>query len=354
MNDGETEALRNQIKTDPDLQKKIKRMNDHETGFERPDSERPSYTVLSYAWASLYNWGPTWCEGKKGEIREPIPQVPQHLIRVDEQDFLVRDNLYQALCSIRDEVNHAAEDKAHSDPHSHELRIAGRYFWIDVICADQDRPSARNERCRLMKNIYSEAYNVVAWLGQEGDLSDLAMSWVTSRNSLAGLDDETTEKTCTALMHLCQRSYWSRVWVIPEFILAKSVTLMCGSMHCPWDKFESNFRLTVTKMTPAFRASEFIRALNIENPYLDTLLCMANARGFWEPNKGHKFDCLNELDCIYAWLPLVPGRQGGSFEAILGVNTPDYSKSLDELYNTIDKYIFSSDHSCRTHTCSLW
>lgn len=184
-----------------------------------------------------------------------------------------------------------------------------------------------------MKNIHSEAYSVVAWLGPKGDLSDLAMSWVTSGNSLAGIDDEMTEKTCTALMYLCQGSYWSRVWVTPEFILAKSVTLMCGSMHCPWDKFESHLRLTVTKMTPAFRASEFTRALNIENPYLDTLLCM---------------DCLNGLDRIYAWLPLVPGRQGGSFEVTLEVNSPDYSKSLDELYNTMDKYIlghpkFSSD-----------
>ncbi|KAH7351405.1 heterokaryon incompatibility protein-domain-containing protein, partial [Pyrenochaeta sp. MPI-SDFR-AT-0127] len=38
-------------------------------------------------------------------------------------------------------------------------------WWIDAICIDQKNPHEKNEQIKIMKNIYENADEVVAWLG---------------------------------------------------------------------------------------------------------------------------------------------------------------------------------------------
>ena len=67
-----------------------------------------------------------------------------------------------------------------------------------------------------MRDLYSTATSAIAWLG-EGDVnSDLVYSaMLAPRDSLGDSNDGTRQE----LVNLLNRPYWSRVWVIQEFIL---------------------------------------------------------------------------------------------------------------------------------------
>lgn len=291
------------------------------------NNRRLGYTVLSYARAPSYSWGPEYRDWNESKPREPISQKPERLITVDGKAFLVQDNLYRALSELRDALSR------------HTTLPIEKYFWIDVICINQSDASERNLQFNLLSYIYSEASNLVAWLGPEDDDSELAMSCITSpaNANFASYDNAIKKSACTSLQHLCERSFWDRLWIFAEFILAKNVIVMCGSRYCSWSRFESYIKglNQCLEMTPAFRAiqhMELIRQSEKTGPLrsLSTLLCLAHKHGLWERLEGHGFDCCNQLDRVYAWIPLAKG-----YKATLGVRKPDYSKSLRDLFFTI-------------------
>ena len=37
------------------------------------------------------------------------------------------------------------------------------------------------------------------------------------------------------LKDLCERDYWSRVWIIQEIGLASKIQVVCGNYQFPWD-----------------------------------------------------------------------------------------------------------------------
>ncbi|KAF3048289.1 hypothetical protein E8E12_011631 [Didymella heteroderae] len=109
-----------------------------------------------------------------------------------------------------------------------------------------------------MAKIYKKAEEVIAWLGESGDNSDEAMNllrrWglafteegVRSRMDvdtllftmqnpkklkgfLSNIEDPFSHRAWLALGVLFKRVYWSRLWIVQEFVLAKKVTLVCGT-----------------------------------------------------------------------------------------------------------------------------
>ncbi|KAH6672909.1 heterokaryon incompatibility, partial [Halenospora varia] len=109
-----------------------------------------------------------------------------------------------------------------------------RLFWIDAICIDQSNVLERNHQVRLMKQIYTTADNVFIWLRREADNSDLAMSFLSGNGTTPlrrkgnGFKKLWTRNQGKALMALCERSYWRRIWIIQEVIHAKRLTVLCG------------------------------------------------------------------------------------------------------------------------------
>ena len=106
-------------------------------------SNPPSYRCLSYAWGV---------------------RTDNSCIKVNATFSIeVRKNLRLFLERIR---------KQSSDP----TGLATGYFWIDAICIDQEDTSEKKAQLDIMGAIYSEARQVVAWLGWEwdrlGDASD--------------------------------------------------------------------------------------------------------------------------------------------------------------------------------------
>jgi hypothetical protein len=98
-------------------------------------------------------------------------------------------------------------------------------LWIDAIAIDQSNVSERNHQVSLMRDIYTGAQSVIVWLGLPQGYEELA--FMLARHP----DLRRIEAFHTALANVLNKPYWSRVWVVQEFVLAQSVEIWCGDLH---------------------------------------------------------------------------------------------------------------------------
>src|ERR1700679_2423142 len=128
-----------------------------------------------------------------------------------------------------------------------------------------------------MGRIYQRADRVVAWIGQEpqvfdagGRLSDatkaiefVKLLYGDSRGTRYHLSGGAWRPNCQvsggrriwgderlitihhpgwgALLKLCHRSYWSRLWVIQELVLAPQIQIQCGHLQLEWSALNHIF-----------------------------------------------------------------------------------------------------------------
>jgi hypothetical protein len=191
-----------------------------------------SYEALSYEWG--------------------LPSEEDPLISIDGCQFRIRQNLFQALHHLRD----SAKD---------------RHIWIDAICINQADIIEKGQQIQMMGEVYRHASQVVVWLGVHDEESRVAMnaferiikdpifeSYITSNqfrpqhqpppaslshNPAASLSytpsvDKNaprgvfiSEEEINAISSWATRSYWTRVWVVQEAILAQQLVMRCGHSH---------------------------------------------------------------------------------------------------------------------------
>jgi hypothetical protein len=211
------------------------------------------YTALSYEW---------------GDLTAPKTQV-----KLEGEDFAVTQNLGLALQCLR-------------------CTKKTQTFWIDAICINQDDKKERNHQVKLMGFIYRKASSVLVWLGkgnmeiqaafsflkeiwdrkfrrfaQEGihfvnhlskvyqktiipdgrsqrvqfmSLNDTDSAkrqtiryWLNFHRILEGIashgkNDPSFKTAWEGLALLTSRSYWTRIWIVQEYLLAHNVVIHCG------------------------------------------------------------------------------------------------------------------------------
>ena len=165
----------------------------------------PKYEALSYTCGSCYS--------------------PRHIC-LNGSPFAITSNLYVALKRPR-------------------TNGAPRVLWVDALSIDQSNISERGEHVLVMKLIYSCAFKVIIWLGEDSVSSRHAMgllcsaseqvnpnSWLSNRLKTTFQSDVTQWK---ALLSLFKKDYWSRVWIIQETAVAANLEILCGSLTCKWE-----------------------------------------------------------------------------------------------------------------------
>lgn len=210
------------------------------------------YSALSYVWGT-------------GGTKTPIT--------VNGHQFEITSNLDEALryLQIHDEL--AQEDGC-------------IWLWIDAISINQLDNEEKNWQVRMMSTIYEQAKQVVSWLGPEREGSGLAMDTFLScykcaqvfgsykevdeggdtatRVRLGNLpaaelaklsiqdhdraaafgrmfgikitgDREIAPYPIREVQALLKRDYFSRVWILQEYVLATEVVIACGSRLIPGD-----------------------------------------------------------------------------------------------------------------------
>lgn len=115
------------------------------------------------------------------------------------------------------------------------------WLFVDAICIDQSNILERNAQVQRMGDIYRKAGAVLVWLGPASPESDLIFDMCetkvmsTEYDALISISWE--DELGAALEAIYQRSYWTRLWIIQELLLAKSLIFFCGPKLTSWSVF---------------------------------------------------------------------------------------------------------------------
>ncbi|RYN79389.1 hypothetical protein AA0120_g10711 [Alternaria tenuissima] len=151
-------------------------------------------------------------------------------VTVNEKSLNVTENLYLALQRLRSE---------HID----------RVIWVDAICIDQNNIRERGHQVQQMCKIYSQAEEVVVWLGQATQETDVLMGslqQLENHSSIHGykrshwdlsqwttfwlLDSKGPDvELRKGLNLLLSRPWFRRVWILQEIANAKRANIWCGT-----------------------------------------------------------------------------------------------------------------------------
>jgi hypothetical protein len=206
----------------------IVRLPDRQFGLER--KEHISFEALSYVWGDA---------SKPFNLEAPTGSIP------------LTESLYGFLTRIRQ------ESKA-------------RLLWADAVCINQNNTLEKEVQVCLMPSIYSTARHVLADLGESTPDDETAIQmmdlywrhqiWTGGQQRVFGrimtpedlaifmcipldelrrpgdhekLPDESDERW-DAVRRFFLRDWFSRLWVVQEFVLAREVTFYCGRRKLDW------------------------------------------------------------------------------------------------------------------------
>ncbi|KAF3771413.1 HET-domain-containing protein, partial [Cryphonectria parasitica EP155] len=180
---------------------------------------RNHYNALSY----------TWGETNPGE---------RAIITVNETVVGIKANLYNALRRVRQ-------------------RTQPVVLWVDSLCIDQSDEADRTQQVGMMRDIYASSSEVIIWLGIRGRGDDLGESLSPDAIDIYGafcvismLSQGVLASKIWYLRHLdhsppiirglnaiMQKSWWRRVWVVQETVVAQRATVCYSDMSIPWEAF---------------------------------------------------------------------------------------------------------------------
>jgi hypothetical protein len=177
--------------------------------YDRTNPDCPAYTALSYAWGDA-------------SVKEQI--------KLDGIPIPITANLHEALAHLKE-------------------MFPDIIIWIDAVCIDQDDPQERGHQVAQMGKIYSNAENVISWLGPGSEEIGRLFSVVESiyRTHPPGTpftfpaNAYNNSEHQAAFDDFVSRKYWTRLWIVQEMVLATNVTLMCGKDTMQWHVFVTLF-----------------------------------------------------------------------------------------------------------------
>ncbi len=238
-------------------------------------------------------------------------------------------------------------------------RTDTRTLWIDAISINQNDIPERGSQVQIMREIYSSASKVVAWLGEsnEGDERGLKIvEYLAERNrdSVEDFQEGFYRKTPEelgimlitqfqtddwyGLRKIWDRPYWKRVWVVQELAVSYGKAVMAiGHQSYPVEAFYKAFHLNLV-MHPAIQArgdpswcGDLLAIAAFQDRDFHSLLGLLHQTTF--------FQATDRRDKIYALLGL--SNRDADRLAIF----PDYKKSLDQLCREVVKYLIASNDS---------
>jgi hypothetical protein len=117
----------------------------------------------------------------------------------------------------------------------------------------------------LMSQIYRKAHSVLVWLGEENHNSGFILQALRAISTCKDTEARATYLAdravlWQALVHLTRRKYWTRMWIVQEITVARSIEVFCGSQMIPWSVFATACKFPPDQLT--IWASEFWGPLN--------------------------------------------------------------------------------------------
>ncbi|TVY52582.1 Heterokaryon incompatibility protein 6 OR allele, partial [Lachnellula suecica] len=294
-----------------------------------PLANLPPFETLSYCWGT-----------------SPL-SLP---ITVDSQTLHIKPNLASALREFR---------------RSHREALEQRTLWIDAICINQEDVEERNQQVGYMCRIYSLSTDLVVWLGDADEFSEIALSFIRPFARLAGakagkkiFDDWAERLSCTpllpvifhALNQFLNRPWFRRAWVLQEYILGgvESTVFQCGKEQVSGKEMEVLCNLMsrgkLTKLArrcgvaytggrwqEIFEAKEHHRRTKTEGDAFSILQWLLQAR---------YAEATNSRDKVYAVYGLFEAEQWSGYDPKAFL--VDYNASVQDVFSSLVKTLVVS------------
>lgn len=246
-------------------------------------------------------------------------------IKVDGQPFPVTPNLDLALRRLR----YPGEE---------------RCIWVDAICINQSDIAERNSQVSLMHHVYRLAARVIVWLGPASHDSHLAMDQI--ERLARQFDDFYSHQpgnrhvsnrgiAPSPIIHLFNRPWWRRAWVLQEVVCSQRVLLICGERTTSWEN------LVKAGQQLGFAGMEAVDAWTFAVAQLGMIADVWISRAVDTHRVFHKLEATlvytrnrsatDPRDKIFSILNLVPESEWPG--------KPDYSKDTAEVYSAVAAHI---------------
>ena len=304
-----------------------------------PILQAPPFIALSYTWG--------------------LSRDGRHEIRVNGAPTHIRSNLLDALYSIRGHINIArarlfsarrerfgdADDVLAGSLANLSLYSTGGpletsperwlHFWIDALCINQTDIDERNAQVALMQNIYASAAFVLVWLDSQRNKCQDSLDFIeeTDPRWFAPYIQRDWVQRPPQLWPLFGAAYWSRMWVVQEFVLARSILVAAGSTFLPWSDHMEELFPPIDDIDVMVNEGDDNMILIIQERHEHP---RRQEQGFYRSMLSllarHMYlKCHDPRDRIFALLGLFGARERSSNDTFRA----DYSMSAEELYRLI-------------------
>lgn len=343
------------------LQKEIRVLRlDHELGEHEPLCFQMSTVSLSEPVARpycaiSYTWGVN-------------PERTR--MRINGKDAMVPRSAAEALRGILYNLLHTTEE------------AASTALWIDAICIDQENRAEKSWQVAMMDDLYSKAGSVFVWLGPADhatatstvqtlvSLNGDCLQWTNGLPDLETITKRVVSSTARegtlpywssgppedcdweSVLSLIHNRWFNRLWTVQEYVLARRVSCFIG--HCSidfddlaralmWFKHRSTFDSIAHKgrdmwfsLTSSLRLTTLRNLLVIRQRLLNNTvepMTGADAKFPYAMRLALQLQTTEPRDRIYALLGLASRSSDESKDSFAAHITPDYNKSLCDVYS---------------------
>lgn len=226
------------------------------------------------------------------------------------------------------------------------------YIWIDQICIDQESTIEKNHQVGLMSQIYSQADEVIAWLGtglrrwlqwflsSEYIERSTPMRWTRTTEDDEDFGMWSADLSSDGIKAIVAATYWSRLWIQQEVLLARAVVFASEQVFVPAEALRH-----------AYDGSNSNGSLGWENRALYNAIKGRNGFSCFRHIVAPCLykACLDPRDHVYAILGMVPAKDRNKIAV-------DYSRPVCEVFKEAVALLyeekFTWDHGMRPNYLS--
>lgn len=220
---------------------------------------------------------------------------------------------------------------------------------VDTVCMNQDNMVERNEQVRMMGHIYADATVVSAWLG-----SVPLPAWLNYEGHIVTLevDDFDWEES---IEEIASRPYWSRSWVIQEFLLAREVHIYCSNVRVDDQFFRDLLARAADMELLTVEIADLVQKLDLMRRWPALPLVIERHvdrypdlhQPLYDLLAGHAYaQNTDPRDKVFALRGLLPSEE----RALLERSFPDYSLSEEQVkvVTLAHLKLFAGNRRCET------